>query len=840
MDFYQINEHVSNKGITEIFPDFVVTRTKDLMVRGHDFYAIYDEKAKRWSTDEFDVARIIDEELYNYKEERIKNVGANFFHVKSMTNFSTGSWEKYKRFLKICPSNFKQLDTKITFANSDPVKEDYVSHSLPYAMEPSSIESYNKLMNILYDEEERAKLEWSIGAIISGDAKRIQKFIVLYGGAGSGKSTVLNIIQMLFEGYYISFDAKELTQNATGFSTQVFASNPLVAIQHDGDLSNIKDNSLLNSLVSHEEIIINEKFKAPYSLKTNCFLYMATNKPVKITDGKSGLIRRLIDVSPSGRKIPIKEYDKLMDNIRFELGGIAYHCLETYKRMGRGYYNAYKPVNMMYKTDPFFNFVEYYYDTFKEEDSTTLKAAYALYKQYCDETAVEHKLQQYKFREELKNYFKNFEIEARVDGTHIRSYYSGFLKEKFVKPVESIKDDGLKDILEEKPWLEFNETKSIFDKQCNNCLAQYASKKESPKKYWADVKTRLRDLDTSRLHYVRVPENHIVIDFDLKDKDGNKSFEKNLEAALKWPATYAELSKSGEGIHLHYIYTGDPTKLSRIFADDIEIKVFTGLSSLRRKLTKCNDIKIAEISSGLPIKLKGNNVVKEKSIKNEKHLRALLVKSLNKEVFPNTKPSIDFIFKILEDAYESEINYDVSDMRNAIIGFAASSSHQAEYCLKVTNKMHFKSEEPSQGIENKDKPIVFYDIEVFPNLFLVNWKFQGDDKPVNRMINPKPIEIEELIMNTRLVGFNNRRYDNHIMWCRMMGYSVEQLFKVSQRIINKVGQPFIGEAYNISYADVFDFCSEKQSLKKWEIEMILKQMQEDEKEKEYEEYEAAA
>ena len=60
--------------------------------------------------------------------------------------------------------------------------------------------------------------------------------------------------------------------------------------------------------------------------------------------------------------------------------------------------------------------------------------------------------------------------------------------------------------------------------------------------------------NVSKLHYVKVPENHIVIDFDIKDESGKKSFEKNFIAASKWPATYAELSKSEAGIHLHYIY----------------------------------------------------------------------------------------------------------------------------------------------------------------------------------------------------------------------------------------------------------------------------------------------
>ena len=66
--------------------------------------------------------------------------------------------------------------------------------------------------------------------------------------------------------------------------------------------------------------------------------------------------------------------------------------------------------------------------------------------------------------------------------------------------------------------------------------------------------TKLFQIDTSRLHYVRVPENHIVIDFDLKDEDGNKSAELNISAASKWPPTYAEFSKGGAGIHLHYIF----------------------------------------------------------------------------------------------------------------------------------------------------------------------------------------------------------------------------------------------------------------------------------------------
>ena len=64
--------------------------------------------------------------------------------------------------------------------------------------------------------------------------------------------------------------------------------------------------------VSHEWMTVNEKFKSTYTNRFKCFLFMGTNKPVKITDAKSGLIRRLIDVSPSGQKLSPKEYKSIV------------------------------------------------------------------------------------------------------------------------------------------------------------------------------------------------------------------------------------------------------------------------------------------------------------------------------------------------------------------------------------------------------------------------------------------------------------------------------------------------------------------------------------------------
>ena len=815
LDFMTISTRSTKQGV-EVYPKFMMKKSKDLMIRGGDFYAIWDNDRGLWSTDEDDVVRLIDAELNAYCNKHSDRLNSENVKVLYMWDADSGSIDKWHKYCqKQARDNFEMLDENLIFSNTEVDKNNFASKRLNYPLEPGDISAFDKLISTLYSEEERHKIEWAIGSIVSGDSKHIQKFMVLYGAAGTGKSTILNIIQQLFEGYYSVFDAKALGSSSNSFALEAFKTNPLVAIQHDGDLSKIEDNTRLNSLVSHELMTVNEKFKSTYTSKFKCFLFMGTNRPVKITDGRSGLLRRLIDVTPSGNKLDPREYKKIMKQVSFELGAIAHHCKEVYLE-DPGYYDDYIPTMMMGASNDFYNFIIDSYHVFKKEDGTTLKAAWEMYKAYCEDAKVSYPLSQRNFKEELKNYFWDFDDRFNFDdGTRVRSYFSGFRTDKFVD------ERGKKKEPIKMKLIQFESTESILDKECADCPAQYASSAEKPIQKWDEVTTTLSDLDTSKIHYLKVPENHIVIDFDIPDENGDKCFDKNVEEASKWPATYAELSKSGAGVHLHYIYNGDVSKLQRLYAEHIEIKVFTGKSSLRRKLTKCNNLPIATISSGLPTKGE-SKMVDFEGIKNEKMLRTMIERNLNKEYHSATKPSIDYIDHLLNQAYEKGIGYDVTDMRNDVFAFAANSTNQAEYCIKLVNKMKFKSEESSPGIDENEKPIVFFDIEVFPNLFLVNWKVEGEGNPIVRMINPSPTEIEELIQ-FKLVGFNCRRYDNHILYARLMGYTNEQLYNLSQKIVSapkgEGSKALFGEAYNISYTDIYDFSAKKQSLKKWEIEL---------------------
>lgn len=846
LDFFKGNKTVVDKyKLITIFPDFLVSESKDLMIRGGKFYAVIDKSTGFWQQNERKIQEYVDEYLKEYAEDQIKKFPDYHFTIKDMMSYRSKSWVEYKSYVASLPDCYHQLDDRLCFDGEKIKREDYISKQLPYPLKKGPYESWDHLIGTLYSPEERQKIEWAIGSIITGDSKDIQKFIVLYGSPGAGKGTIIKIIQMMFPGYYEMFDAKSLSSNSNAFALEQFRSNPLIALQTDGDLSRIEDNTKINSLVSHETVVMNEKRKQSYNFTPRCFLFMASNKPVQITDGKSGLLRRLIDVTPTGQTIPKKEYDILMNNIQFELSGIAWHCREVYLNLGKNFYNGYKPVDMMEKTNVFYNFMEDNYDEFvtadKERGGIGSAEAYAMWKTYCEASGLQaNYMPIHKFREELGVYFKNYEQRPYIKGEQKRNWFSGFYIEKFKNGTA-----GMKEIPHDDPTfgLVLDRKVSLLDEMLKDCQAQYGELKDDggskPKISWDNVETTLKNLDTRKLHFVRLPKNHIVIDFDLKNDKGEKDALLNLEAADKWPKTYAEYSQGGKGIHLHYIYDGDPDELASLYSKDIEIKVYKGKSSLRRKLIACNNIPVAVISCGLPKKeVQKDQLLDFESVKDEKHIRNIIAKCLKKDIAqPYTTPAMSLIKKTLDDAYDNGVNYDIRDMLPAIRAFAAKSHNQKQVCMKLCEELHltgknFSEEKKWDGSlsaknetpkvdpikDEEDTSIVFFDIEVFPNLLLVNWKEAGEGKGCVRMINPSKEEVAELLKK-KLVGFNCRRYDNHILYARYIGYDIGAIYRLSQRIINGSSNAMFSNAYNISYTDVYDFAATKQSLKKWEIEL---------------------
>lgn len=838
-------EKPGRKGGTEVYPAFLIRKSRDLMIRGQDFYAVWLESEKRWSTDEQDVIDMIDQTLEDWAERHRNELEPPITISRAGLSKSgvADEWHKYVK--QQMRDNFHPLNEKLIFSNTEVKKTDYSSMRLSYSINDGPTDAWDKLFGTLYKPSELHKLEWGIGSIATGASTSLQKFFVLYGDRGSGKGTFLKVLSdVLFPGYTKAFTAQLLGQANNQFPLQDLKDNPLIAVDMDGKLNKIEDNTRLNTLVSHEKMTVNLKGKPSYEQAFKTIMFIGSNDPVKITNAKSGLLRRLIDVNPSGEKVQKAEYNRLLRQIPFEAGAIIGKCIRIFEE-DPGFYDEYIPEDMVSATNDFYQFITDQSLTFEKDNGITLRAAWGAYKEFCEYAKVQYPFGMRAFKEELKNYFTEFEEKhTNEDGSKVYNYYSGYIRDKFQtkkpatsKPKEEPVDDS---------WLNFMEQSSIFDKEFADCPAQYAEilndGSDKPQWNWEGLKVTLSMLDTRKLHYLLTPWNLITIDFDIPDETGKKSFKLNKAAVLKYglPPTYAELSKSGQGIHLEYYYDGDPQKLSSTLGEHVEIKVRSGGSSLRRMLTKCNGLPIAHISGGLPLKEANKKTVTKKDISNAKHLRMLITKALNRQLQDgdpeanHTKTNIDFIDHVLAEAQEQNVSYDLNDMFPAVLQFASGSSNNSLYCMKLVRKMKFIWPEPTpmeipdyeeedipEGVLPIDqRPIAFFDVEVFPNLFIICWKEPGEDKPVHRMINPSAAEVEAFILNYGLVGFNNRKYDNHILLAASQGYSPMQLYRLSKAIISdKQRNHLFTNGYGISKTDLYDLSSKKQSLKKYEIEL---------------------
>jgi len=882
LDFLEIVERTIRKGCIEVIPSFITyidegEPVTDIMVRSGDFYAVFNEKTGFWSPKETYLNYMVDKRLWEYYKKR-KDETTDTLIIRTMKDAKSGSIDDFHKYVnKQLRDNSVPLDKHILFANDKPKKEDYATQKLDYVVKEGPCPNWEKLLNKLYSPEEAHKIEWFGGAVMSEASQNpdFQKCLVFHGDSGSGKSTIIHVFEQALgykdsthKGYTETFRSKALGGNEP-FATSDFASDPILAIEHDGDLSHIEDNTRLNSIISHEPIVINGKHKAPYSASLRTAIIMGTNKPVKITDQKSGMIRRVIDVTPTGKTFPTTTYFKLKKDVKTEIGAIVARWIKVYEANPR-YYDKYIPTKMLKETNEFYNFILDKYDIFARDNAVTLKSAWEMYKKYCEEAKVPYPFTRRVFETELQGYFTNYEERHRLEnGSYVRSYFSGFKLLESTTEQEEPKQSN---------WLVLKEyTSSIFDKAYADCPAQDAKLKDGryiPKDYWVNCKTKLRDISTYKTHFVKLPDpTHIVMDFDYKDENGEKDLNRNIEEASKWPPTYSEVSQSGGGLHLHYIYDGDPLELENRINDSIEVKVYTGDAPLRRRLTLCNDLPIAHISSGLPLKKESKKVYDSKVLADEKKLKAMIYKAIERDengkvvnYHGHTASNVSLIKKWLDDAYFGEGSYDVSITEPAIIEFGDHATNQARECSKMIRQMHFKSKDieekerehipPTTPIDGEDnRPMAIYDLETSPNHRLVCYydltdfyryydickakdpdikiydcwcnyvkthEDKGDDisKYVKYVLDYSPEEAEWIIENYRLIGHNCHNYDNDIFGGVAIDRdSIEASYERSKNIINTKGYRGNYNFFGISYADTYEFpaATNRKSLKWWEI-----------------------
>lgn len=177
--------------------------------------------------------------------------------------------------------------------------------------------------------DEREMLLQYCGYCMTRDIRQ-QVFLILFGTGGSGKSTLIRLLQNVIGMVNISnVSLKEL-------SNQRFATydlyGKLVNSCADLETGALEDPSMIKKLLGEDSIRGEAKGKQAFSFNTYCKLIFSTNElPIVLSEKTNGFYRRLL-VLPMNR-VPETVKPDFLDDLLNEVDYFIYLCVDALGRM---------------------------------------------------------------------------------------------------------------------------------------------------------------------------------------------------------------------------------------------------------------------------------------------------------------------------------------------------------------------------------------------------------------------------------------------------------------------------------------------------------------------------
>lgn len=249
----------------------------------------------------------------------------------------------------------------------------------------------------------------------------MQKIFIFFGEGNNGKSTLLRVItSFIGRGNYTTLSLQDLEKNFRPAELE----NKLVNLGDDIPATTIKDSSLLKSISSGENVLVERKNKDPFILRNYATLIYTTNKMPRVNDKSYGFYRRLVLI-PLDAKFnkDDPDYDPdiaqkvVTEDARSYLLNMAVRGL--HRMLKDGFTTSDK--------------VEKAIETYKEKSSTTLswiaenaisdkyllsKSTATLYfefKSWCENEGIENIPKQRSFSEEVGKQFSFVAGKAKRD-----------------------------------------------------------------------------------------------------------------------------------------------------------------------------------------------------------------------------------------------------------------------------------------------------------------------------------------------------------------------------------------------------------------------------------------
>lgn len=365
------------------------------------------------------------------------------------------------------PALYSNVKTLVTIMSTSENNKNPFDHSNPYlvsfnngtynikdnTLKPNSAQDYiiqghNYSLNITgsapitnqwfkesFGSKEAANVvKTYIGYMFVRTYQNYQKFMILHGKGGDGKSTILNYLRSLIGISNTSnVDLADLVDRSNGkFLTSKLYQKDLNYFADIGD-GFMEQTSILKGLTGGDAITGQFKNKDPFEFINHAKLIFSANALPAFNDFTEGFIRRPIIVEV--RKI--KQFrDKFsMEDIQAERGAFAYECMVLFKQLLDGNYPGqldkwgFPTTDEMQKAlhtwiinnDFVSRWLDEKCDTSDNNAFEKNIYVYDSYKQFCTSEGG-HPLGKQKFNANLEKHGINTRAQKKIEGKKYRGY----------------------------------------------------------------------------------------------------------------------------------------------------------------------------------------------------------------------------------------------------------------------------------------------------------------------------------------------------------------------------------------------------------------------------------
>ncbi len=230
----------------------------------------------------------------------------------------------------------------IPFRNGmyDPIREEMIPHSPQYkainmlpvcydpTAEPSGEITERWLSSIVPNQDDREMFLQYCGYCMNRDGRQ-QKFLILLGEGGSGKSTPLHLLEIIIgDGNLNNISLDQLTQRFSAFGLL----GKLVNICADLKITALEDTSIIKKLTGEDRLFAEAKGKDGFPFRSYSKLLFSTNElPIVKDERTNGFYRRLLVLTfPKPPKYPDPE---LLDKLINEKNYFVRLCMQALHRM---------------------------------------------------------------------------------------------------------------------------------------------------------------------------------------------------------------------------------------------------------------------------------------------------------------------------------------------------------------------------------------------------------------------------------------------------------------------------------------------------------------------------